>query len=129
MRWTKDEYSAYLMKRQNKYKNTRVEFDGVSFPSKLERDVYVYLMATARQKGVEKIERQVPFILQEGFTKNGKRYRPIKYIADFVVTYKDGRQEVVEAKGKRTQVFNIKEKLFEKRYPELHLTILTRGDL
>lgn len=131
IRWTKEEYLDYLGKKNqdNKYKNIRVTYDGIHFPSKLERDVYIYYKRIAKSEEIEKIERQVPFVILDGFKKNGKTYRPVVYKADFVLHYKDGRKEVIDAKGKRTELFNLKKKLFEKRYPDLTIKIVTREDV
>jgi hypothetical protein len=73
---------------------------------------------------VTSIECQPKFMLQEPFKKNGKAYRAIEYIADFRVTYKDGHVEIEDVKGIMTEVFKIKRKMFEKRYPELTLKIV-----
>lgn len=45
---------------------------------------------------------------------NGKKI--CKYIADFRVTYADGRIEVVDVKGVRTGVYRLKKKLVEAQY-------------
>ena len=60
----------------------------------------------------------------DAFIKNGRKYQSITYIADFVVTYPDGRVEVEDTKGKYTEVFKIKQKLFEARYPYLELRVI-----
>ena len=46
------------------------------------------------------------------------------YIANFVVIYPDGHVEVEDTKGKATEVFRIKQKLFEARYPDLEIKVL-----
>lgn len=56
-------------------------------------------------------------------------FRPITYIADFQVTYCDGRIEIEDVKGKETEVFRIKRKLFEAAYPDLTLSIVTSTDM
>jgi hypothetical protein len=38
------------------------------------------------------------------------------YVADFLVTYKDGTEKVVDVKGFETPVFKIKRILFELKY-------------
>lgn len=57
--------------------------------------------------------------MQEGFRYKGKMVRPIKYIADFLVKYSDGREEVVDVKGMRTDVYKLKKKLLLHQYPEI----------
>lgn len=51
-------------------------------------------------------------------------FRSISYVADFKVTYKDGRVEIEDVKGVETEVFKIKRKLFEAAYPDLTLTVV-----
>ena len=78
-----------------------------------------------KQKGlIQDIELQPEFVLQPSFKKNGKTHRAITYTPDYKITYPDGSFIIVDVKGKRTEVFNIKHKLFERAYPELHLTIV-----
>jgi len=80
------------------------------FDSGLEYGVGLELQA---DPSVEYIERQVKYVLipsQRGIC--GKVVeRPCTYKADFRVTYKDGRVEVIDAKGFRTQEYIIKRKL------------------
>jgi hypothetical protein len=52
-------------------------------------------------------------------------------VADFVVRFPDGRQEVVDVKGSRgtmTEVFKMKKKMFEYRYKiPLKIVIISNG--
>ena len=43
----------------------------------------------------------------------------IKYIADFVITYPDGKQKVIDVKGFRTKDYTIKMKMLLYKYPYL----------
>lgn len=107
----------------NKYRNKKVIVDNIKFDSKLEANRYAELKLLQRAKVISNLRLQVPFILQEGFKKNGKSYQAIKYIADFV--YEENGQTVVEdTKGIENDVFKIKHKLFEKKYPELELKVI-----
>jgi len=45
-------------------------------------------------------------------------------VADFVIVNNDGTTDVVDVKGFETQVFKIKKKLFEYKYPELSLKVV-----
>ena len=56
------------------------------------------------------------FELQPRFKKEGKTYRPITYIADFVVYYED-KTYVIDTKGAETTEFKLKKKLFEYKFP------------
>ena len=112
----------------NKYNNKKVTIDGHTFASTLEANRYCQLKLLQRAEEISNLQLQVPFILQESFKKNGKTYRPIIYIADFVYTEK-GKTIVEDTKGIKTETFKIKQKLFEKRYPDLELKIITKEDI
>lgn len=47
---------------------------------------------------------------------------------DFLITHRDGEQEVYEAKGLPTDVWKIKHKLFVALYPEIPYNVITRKD-
>ena len=113
----------------NKYNNKKVTIDGIEFDSKIEARYYEYLKELEKQGVVSEFLLQKKYLLLEGFDKNGKRIRPIHYIADFEVHYTDGRIEVVDIKGFETPDFRIKKKLFEYRYPfELKLITYSKID-
>lgn len=102
----------------NKYNAKKVEINGVQFDSKKEGRQYQELQKLASMGIISDLQRQVPFVLQEGYRNNqGKAIRPIKYIADFVYE-RAGQKYVQDSKGVRTEVYKLKKKLFEKRYPE-----------
>lgn len=63
-------------------------------------------------------ERQIPFILQEGFTKNNKKILPIKYVSDFIVYWNDGTRTIFDVKGLPDSVSKLKRKIFWKQYPD-----------
>lgn len=112
----------------NKYKNTKIVVDNIKFDSNLEAIRYRQLKLLQRAKQISNLRLQVPFLLQEGFKKNGTTHRKIEYIADFV--YEENGQTVVEdTKGMKTETFKIKQKLFEYKYPELNLKIITREEI
>lgn len=67
------------------------------------------------------LELQPVYELQEGYKRGKRKVQPITYIADFLVTYKDGRQAVIDVKGVKTEVYRIKKKLFEYKYPDLEI--------
>lgn len=112
----------------NKYKNTKIVVDNIKFDSVLEANRYQELKLLQRAKQISNLRLQVPFLLQEGFKKNGKTHRKIEYIADFV--YEENGQTIVEdTKGMKTETFKIKQKLFEYKYPDLNLKIITREEI
>lgn len=113
------------MIRKNKYRNKKTIVNGITFDSKMEAQYYSYLNLLKSNGIVEDFEMQKEFVLLDSFKKNGKTIRAIKYKADFVVIYKDDHIEVIDIKGAITKEFAIKRKLFEKRYSDLTLKLLT----
>ena len=101
---------------KRKYNNHKIEIDGFTFDSKLEADFYQRLKPLVKSGKIKELKIHPRYLLQEGFTKNGKRYQPIFYIADFEALYDDGTVVIYDTKGMRTEVYKIKRKLFEYRY-------------
>lgn len=111
-----------------KYRNKKTQVDMYVFDSVLEARRYKQLALLERAGEIKNLKLQVPFLLQESFRKNGKTYRKIEYIADFV--YEEKGQIIVEdTKGIKTDVFKIKQKLFEYKYPNLSLKIITKEEI
>ncbi|ABM97065.1 DUF1064 domain-containing protein [Methylibium petroleiphilum] len=107
-------------KRKNKFGNRRgLEFDGEKYDSskELKHHQMLKLARTAAdpRDRVVRIERQVPYVLldkQEG-------ERAVRYYADFVVEYADGRTEVHDTKSPPTRAdktYVIKRKLMLSRH-------------
>lgn len=108
-------YSAF-----SKYKAQKTIIDGIEFDSKKEAKRYIELRYLEKIGQIRNLQRQVPFLLQEGFVNNkGKKIREINYIADFCYT-QDGVKivEDVKSPATKTPVYKIKKKMFEYRYPE-----------
>lgn len=111
-----------------KYNNKKTKVDMYVFDSVLEAKRYKQLALLQQAGEIQNLQLQVPFLLQKSFKKNGKTYRKIEYIADFV--YEEKGQVIVEdTKGIKTEVFKIKQKLFEYKYPGLSLKIITKEDI
>lgn len=107
----------------NKYKNRKVIVDDYIFDSIQESRRYKELKLLLKAGQIQNLELQPHFLLQESFKKNSKTYRKIEYIADFKYV-ENGKTIVEDVKGIQTDVFKIKHKLFEKKYPELELRII-----
>lgn len=126
-RWTEEQYLEYMGLKQpkdNKYKNKKVMVDGIQFDSKKEADYYCRLKLLKKAGEIKDFGLQPKYELQPAFEKNGEKFRPIIYIADFIITNNDGTTDVVDIKGLETQVFKIKRKLFEYKYPDLNLKVV-----
>lgn len=100
-----------MKKRGNKYGAKKTIVDGISFDSKAEA---TYWNQHKKHKG---IKRQVKFVLMKPFRKYGKSFREVSYIADFVFYDDQGKiLKVVDVKGMRTQMFNLKAKWLMSEY-------------
>lgn len=102
----------------NKYHNKKVIYNGIKFDSKKEMQRYKNLELLESTDYICSLELQKKFLLQEGYTNaEGKKIRPIYYIADFFYfDYIDQRWVVEDVKGVRTEVYKLKKKLFEYKY-------------
>ena len=111
----------------SKYNNKKTVVDDIVFDS---RDESLYYQALKDMKAnglVKDFELQPKYLLQEAFAKNDKKYRPIYYIADFKVINNDGSFYVVDIKGMLTTEFKIKMKLFNYKYPDIELRLISRS--
>ena len=107
---------------RNKYMNVKVSFNGINFDSIKEAKRYQELLLLEKSGVVKDLELQVPFTLVPGYVKNGKKIREMKYIADFVYFDKEKNKKVVEdVKGVKTDVYKLKKKIFEYKYPDLEI--------
>ena len=108
---------------QSKYKNKKTQIDMYIFDSAKEAKRYKELKYLEMAGEISNLELQPRFLLQESFKKNGRTYRKIEYVADFKYI-ENGKMIVEDVKGLQTDVFKIKHKLFEKKYPDLELRII-----
>ena len=110
-----------------KYNNKKTIVDGITFDS---RDESLYYEALKNMKAnglIKDFELQPKYLLQEAFVKNDKKYRPITYIADFKVINNNGSFYIVDVKGILTTEFKIKMKLFNYKYPDIELRLISRS--
>ena len=122
--------TAAVAPKQSKYKNVNVEIDGINFDSKFEAEFYFSELQWLYAAGeITKIERQKKYLLQPAFKYQDKTIRSINYVADFVVTYKNGSVEVIDTKGVATPEYLLKKKLLLYRYPEINFREPHQKDL
>lgn len=111
----------------SKYRAKRVEVGGIMFDSKLEARRYQELKALEESGEISYLTLQPEFELIPRFKKNGKTYRKAVYRADFSYHELGSNKTIVEdCKGFKTDVYKLKKKLFEYRYPELEIVEVTR---
>lgn len=113
--------------RYRKYKNTKINVDGMTFDSKKEAKRYQELSLLQKAGEISGLQTQVRYVLipsqrevseevytrgeNKGKNKPGKLLeRECTYVADFVY-YKDGKVIVEDTKGFRTKEYIIKRKL------------------
>lgn len=116
-----------------KYHNTKTVADGIKFDSKLEAERYAQLKILERAGVIRELELQPSFQLLPSFKKNGKTWRKTVYKADFrYILVKDDRIIIEDVKGSTaviTDVFRLKQKLFEYKNPDLTISIVTSKDI
>lgn len=126
--WAKDKLvksftlpTAAESKVKSKYGALKAEVNGLVFDSIMEAKFYVYLLHLKKDKEIKDFKCQVKYELQPKYRSKhtGKIVRPIYYIPDFVITQNNDDIVAVDVKGQKTEVFKLKQKLFEYKYPEI----------
>lgn len=103
---------------RSKYHAKKTCVDGITFDSRREADRYLVLKSMEEDGAIEDLRRQVRYELVPAFDVDGKHYRPVYYVADFVYV-EDGKEIVEDVKGMRTDVYRLKSKLFAQRYDKV----------
>jgi hypothetical protein len=96
-----------------KYSNVKTLRGDIKFDSKKEARRYDELTLCFKGKVISSLELQPKFILQEGYSYNSSRIKPIYYVSDFL--YKDLERNVwvvEDTKGMKTPVYRLKIKIF-----------------
>lgn len=104
-----------MWRRRSKYHARKTVIDGITFDSRREADRYLVLKSMEEDGTIEDLRRQVRYELVPAFDVDGKHYRPVYYVADFVYM-EDGKEVVEDVKGMRTDTYRLKSKLFARRY-------------
>lgn len=99
----------------SKYRAKKTTVDGITFDSRKEADRYLVLKGMEEDGLISDLHRQVRYELLPAFDVDGRHYRPVYYVADFVYV-EDGKEVVEDVKGMRTDVYKLKSKLFARRY-------------
>ena len=110
-------------KKGNKYKNEKVEFDGIKFDSKRERDRYMVLKDAERRGVISELKCQPKFTLipaqyHEEEKQLKTKVKMVKKCDFLAITYtgdfqyvKDGKVVVEDVKGMVTPEYKLKEKM------------------
>lgn len=99
------------MIKKSKYNAKKVEYNGLTFDSKLELTIWQYLEQLAKNGEISNLDRQVKF---EVLPKNNL-YRAVIYVADFVFEYRNVKI-FADAKGMILPEFKLKQKMFYAKY-------------
>ena len=144
-------------RKQRKYRNKPVTYDGYKFDSEAEGYRYLTLKSLKKAGLISELEVHPEYPLQSAFRKcmscnniqdhvpnsrlkkditcercGGKTvfFDAITYIADFRVVYTDNIEEIEDVKGSMsiiTDVFAMKRKMFEWIYRDKKLKIVIPG--
>jgi conserved hypothetical protein len=99
-------------------RSKKTVIDGITFDSRTEAEYYEYLKRLEKDKKIYRLRCHPTYILQEAVERYGKKYKAIKYIADFEY-WSDEEQinVVVDVKGYAMEDARLKRKLFAYNYP------------
>lgn len=95
--------------RRHKFGAQKAVVNGEMLDSLLEGRHYAKLLLLQKAGEVLEIKRQVPFVVEAE-----PKELSVRYIADFVVTFKDGKVEVQDCKGYATREYKRKKRLLKK---------------
>lgn len=114
---------SYLLnkeEKQSKYSNKKtvriVNKEEVTFDSSKEAKHFDQLYLELKAGRIQELKLQPEFDIIPQTKHNGKTLCRIKYVADFSYK-KDGVYYVVDVKGFKTDVYQIKKRLFLLNYP------------
>ena len=97
--------------KPSKYRNKKIERNGLTFDSRRELKEWVALESLQHAGVITDLQRQVKYVLIPSQTReDGTKERPVTWTADFVYK-RDGKTVVADAKGIRTQQGIIRRKL------------------
>ena len=96
----------------SKMGNKITVIDGIKFRSKKEADRYCVLKVLEKSKAISDLKLQVSFELVPSQIIQGKKKRPICYVADFVYI-ENGVKVVEDVKGAITEIYRIKRHLMK----------------
>lgn len=106
--------------KRGKFGSFKCEINNIVFDSVMEARYYVYLLDEKAFGNIKDFEMQKTYSLLPSIKdKAGKTHRATTYIADFVIHDKNNNEIVIDIKGKKTEVFKIKEKMLLYFYPDI----------
>lgn len=109
-------------------RSKKTVIDGITFDSKTEAEYYEYLKSLERDKKIYRLRCHPVYMLQGATERYGKKYRAIKYIADFEYWSEEKKTTVVDVKGFATEDAKLKRKLFAYKYSEIRLEWIAKSN-
>lgn len=110
-----------------KYRNTKVEIDGIKFDSKLEAARWQKLKMLEQAGVISELQRQVPFeLLPKFIDSDGNKVREIRLFIDFTYAEK-GRKYAEDCKAVIADDAALKIKFFKYMYREYKFRIVRRA--
>ena len=106
---------AEKVAKASKYKNTKVEHDGMKFDSKRELARWIQLELMQKAGLISELQRQVAFILAPSVRLDGRMKPALRYFAD--ATYYDDGKELMTIEDtkspatRKTSAYRIKKHL------------------
>lgn len=100
--------------------------NGIVFASKAEMIRYIELCVLERAGRISFLETQPVFELLPDFVYQGKKYKGIRYIADFRYLDAHGVEWVEDVKGVQTDAYKLKKKMLLAKYPEINFLEVRR---
>ena len=99
-------------------RSKKVVIDGITFDSQIEGEYYEYLKNLEKNGKIYRLRCHPVYVLQDAVERHGKKYKEIKYIADFEYWNEEERTNVVvDVKGFAMEDAKLKRKLFVYNYP------------
>ena len=104
------------LSRRHKYNAQKTKVNGHTFDSKAESEYFGLLKLKIRAGEIKYIDVHPVVSLPGG----------IRWKLDFFIYYPDGKIEAIDIKGFETQVFKMKQKLFNQFHPLAPLKVITK---
>jgi hypothetical protein len=119
--------------KRNKYNAVKVKADGYTFDSKMEYARYLELRLLKKAGKISGLVVHPEYLLQQAVQDGYKVIRPIIYEADFAYSEdisSNGmtftRRVCEDTKGRETEAFKVKAKMFRAAFPAVDFRILRK---
>lgn len=97
--------------KRSKYGAVKTVVDGITFASKREAARYTELKLLECGNVIRDLRLQPSFEIIPAIELDGKKQRPVRYLADFCYMDEEGRTVYEDVKGHRTKEYILKRKL------------------